>query len=414
MAHICIVVRRLNQQVFSGGLLCIMNFAKGLVALGHKVEIVPLMPSRRPIWIDGDIGFLHEDRPRAIAWRAFTAIFRLMWRLAVFAARRDKRRLLASMEGPADDLLLGLSATIPKEYQFGVMMRRARHNLPEADVTLATCHESAWAVAMYGKGKRLNFSLHYEPIWHQGPANRYNYFMAKYAYDLEGTKVIANSTWLHGMIERHHPQADPWLCFLAIETDRFLAPPRSAPDSSSREVVVITYGGSKYDWKGFPEMVRAMAKVRAELPGWKIRWQVYGPALLPPDNDICPYEDLGFLQPDVLAASYRKADILLSASWYESFPLFPLEAMASGLATITTAPGTEDYTRHGENCEIVEPKNVDSIAAGLHKVITDVEYRHRLAVQGQKDAANHGWATSVRMMDEQILRALAGGAGQEA
>jgi len=41
---------------------------------------------------------------------------------------------------------------------------------------------------------------------------------------------------------------------------------------------------------------------------------------------------------------------------YESFPLFPLEAMACGLAVITTAPGTEDYAVNQENCLVVEPK----------------------------------------------------------
>lgn len=406
MARICMVVRRLNKNVFSGGLLCDMHFARGLVEAGHEVQIVPLMPSQHPIWVGEGIGELRADRPGPIARRTLLALPRIAWRFLSFAIKKDKRAFLEKMQAPADDLLLGLSAALPKEYQFGVMMRRAQRNLPDADLTISTCHETAWAVAMHGKGKRLNLSFHYEPIWHQGPANSYSYFMAKYSYELERMHVATSSSWLKGMVEQHHPTIHPEPCFLAIEVDRFLGPEPAKADPAARAVTVISYGGSKYDWKGFPEMAQAMARVRSALPDWTIRWQVYGPALLPPDNDISPYEALGFLQPDVLAQAYRKADILLSASWYESFPLFPLEAMASGLATISTAPGTEDYTRHGVNCEVVEPKNIESIAGALERLIVDTEYRHRIAVQGRIDAQKESWQRSRAMLNDMVERIL--------
>ena len=93
-------------------------------------------------------------------------------------------------------------------------------------------------------------------------------------------------------------------------------------------------------------MAEAISIARAEVPTCDIEWRVYGDTTNEAHETNTSYVPLGFLFPAQLSEEYR-ADILLSASWYESFPLFPIEAMACGLPAITTQLGTEDYTTDG-------------------------------------------------------------------
>jgi glycosyltransferase involved in cell wall biosynthesis len=104
-----------------------------------------------------------------------------------------------------------------------------------------------------------------------------------------------------------------------------------------------------------------------------------------------------------LSEEYKKADILLSASWYESFPLFPIEAMACGLAVITTQFGTEEYAVHGKTAEIVQPKNPQSIAEGLIKLVRDEAYRLRLATAGNQASREFHWDRSVERLESILL-----------
>jgi len=134
-----------------------------------------------------------------------------------------------------------------------------------------------------------------------------------------------------------------------------------------------------------------------------LRWLVYGACILEPSNPIAQYESLGLLTPGELAAAYRSADILLSASWYESFPLFPLEAMACGLPVITSQYGTEEYAIPAVTADIVRPRDPESIATSLVRLVTQDEYRASIAKQGNEIAKNFNWRASVDRMEAILL-----------
>jgi glycosyltransferase involved in cell wall biosynthesis len=230
---------------------------------------------------------------------------------------------------------------------------------------------------------------------------------ARASYRL-GLRMIANSSWLRARVLEDVPGAETHLCPNAIDHRVFHGEPRVARRSD--EVVVLSYGGRNAAWKGFKEMAEAVRRVRERLPRTRLRWQVYGEALLPPDNAIAPYEHLGFLQPGPLAEAYRRADILLSASWYESFPLFPIEAMACGLPAITTAFGTEEYAVPGETAEVVRPRDPESIAAGLERLVVDLDHRTALAARGHAMARRFTWDRSVETLERILLAPDAAGA----
>jgi glycosyltransferase involved in cell wall biosynthesis len=216
--------------------------------------------------------------------------------------------------------------------------------------------------------------------------------------------MIANSSWLKNKLQKEYPDSQISLCPNAIDHSIYRGEPRLAVNS--KHVTLISYGGRNAEWKGFKEMVAAVAIARRELPDITIEWKVFGDALIGPDNPDAPYTSLGFLPPLQLAEEYKKADILLSASWYESFPLFPVEAMACGLPVITTQAGTEEYAFHGDTAEIVTPKSPSAIAEGIVRLIKNPEYRNQLAIRGEAMSQNFTWQKSVQRLEEIFIENL--------
>jgi glycosyltransferase involved in cell wall biosynthesis len=273
--------------------------------------------------------------------------------------------------------------------------------MPDADVTVATSCETALAVRLYGSGKKYYFAQHFEPYFCE---ESWNPLLAEidavHSYHL-GLNVIANSSWLARKLSDSMGIKSVPVCVNAIDVDVFNGLPKQSVISN--EIKIISYGGRNARWKGFSEMAEGVRLARLALPNHKLRWQVYGSALLPPENPVAQYESLGFLQQTDLSAAYRNADFLLSASWYESFPLFPIEAMACGLPVITTLPGTEDYVIPDITAAVVEPKEPNGIALAIQKMVSDADYRFGLASKGQIKAREFTWDKSIRLMESLLL-----------
>jgi glycosyltransferase involved in cell wall biosynthesis len=405
MPSINIVVPPLSKMKFSGGILCVMEYASGLAKQGHKVMITPILPCHKPEWFDvSNLDVIVQPFSQR-----FKAVINLLINticLSIELSVTFNKNLFNRIHANFQELILSLLLLIDYRFltyhlQRAISLSYIRGIMPDADVTIATAFPTALPVSLYGTGSKHYFIQHFEPIFKndfQEPLLAE--YDAKASYSL-GLNMIANSPWLKARLEDEVPVSKVELCENAINHEIFYGEPKFT--SYYQEIKIISYGGRKVVWKGFKEMAEAINLVRNQVPQFDIRWLVYGSAILPPDNDIARYESLGFLQPKELAKAYREADILLSASWYESFPLFPIEAMACGLPVITTQYGTESYAIHGETAEVVEPRNPDSIANGIIKLIENIEYRHFIAVNGNKMSKNYIWNKSISNM-EKILK----------
>lgn len=381
-----IVTPAIHPTLFSGGLFCIMKYADGLAAKGHKVNVIPGMYSERPEWIDcrADILLGCADG---------------IGKLGV-GAMRD--RFLRTLDRR-------YFFVRPKVIRNAIDLDHVARLMPAADVTIATAWETVEAVLRFGSGRKAYFMQHFEPVFFAEPC--YEKFQCELSYQLP-LRRITNSQWLHERVSEYlaaHGITDVvYKCKNAVDLATFRkVGGRIAKDG--KHVKVISYGGRCVAWKGFAEMAEAVAMARRTLPDYDIEWLVYGDAALPPDNMTAPYVPLGFLGPQALCAAYNEADILLSASWYESFPLFPIEAMACGLAVITTRSGTEEYAHHGITAHIVEARNPASVSDGLVRLVTDLSYRRELSTNGEAMAREHTWSQSVDTM-ESILYEIIDGA----
>jgi glycosyltransferase involved in cell wall biosynthesis len=115
---------------------------------------------------------------------------------------------------------------------------------------------------------------------------------------------------------------------------------------------------------------------------------------------------LGHVDDATLRALYQSAAALAFPSLYEGFGLPLLEAMAEGLPAVASAVGSLPELA-GDAAILVEPRDVESIAQGLERALTDADLRARLAEAGRRRAAGYRWEQAAARMLV-ILDGLAG------
>lgn len=392
-----IVVPSLAREKFSGGALCLLQYANGLAKKGHEVNVVPLTASECPEWFakPWHFNFIHTQRNQLLKEAVQAcALFPLKFIKNIVNGNTIRSTINKTLiRTTSGSICLALSQYSSFGASKGAGIDNLLKILPDADVTIATDSETAYAVALVNKGKGYYFSQHYEPFfWKERVGGLASRRESELSYML-GLRQIVNSPWLGKYLSDHGYSTAYKVCPNAIDHSIFNGKPNNRKDLKS--ISIISYGGRDADWKGFREMCIGMKIAKSRNPNINFQWKVYGPALLPPDNDICAYEDLGFLNSKQLAEAYRQCDVLLSASWYESFPLFPIEAMACGLATITTQPGTEDYAEDQQTALIVEAQNPESVALAIERYAKDEDFRLKIASNGNKKSREFTWDRSI-------------------
>jgi glycosyltransferase involved in cell wall biosynthesis len=102
---------------------------------------------------------------------------------------------------------------------------------------------------------------------------------------------------------------------------------------------------------------------------------------------------LGFVPNEELPDLYRAADALVYPSLYEGFGMPPTEAMACGCPVICSTRGSLGEVV-GNAAAIVDPEDVDSIAAQLAAIANDSALRERLRAAGLEQARKFNWSST--------------------
>jgi phosphatidylinositol alpha-mannosyltransferase len=104
-------------------------------------------------------------------------------------------------------------------------------------------------------------------------------------------------------------------------------------------------------------------------------------------------EFVGFVPADDLPRYYQSCDVFCAPSTGgESFGIVLLEAMAAGAPVLASAiPGYASVLTHGREGFLVEPKSPAAIAAGMIRLLSDLDLRERMAEAGGRTAAQYDW-----------------------
>lgn len=89
----------------------------------------------------------------------------------------------------------------------------------------------------------------------------------------------------------------------------------------------------------------------------------------------------GYISSDDLPLFYNGAEMFVFPSLFEGFGLPVMEAMASGVATITSN-GSCLAEIAGNGALLIDPVSVDSIAEAMRRILDDADLRHELIERG--------------------------------
>jgi len=103
--------------------------------------------------------------------------------------------------------------------------------------------------------------------------------------------------------------------------------------------------------------------------------------------DYVPEEDLPHL--------YSEAEAFVFPSLYEGFGLPPLEAMACGCPVVVSNAASLPEVC-GDAVRYVDPYDVESIAQGIHEVLTDEMMRQNLRAKGLERAELFSWERAAK------------------
>lgn len=166
------------------------------------------------------------------------------------------------------------------------------------------------------------------------------------------------------------------------------------PAAAARREPVILHVGAIQHRKNVTRLVEAFERTPA---GWRLVLAGglgYGaPEILerirqsPRRSDI---EVLGYVSDGRLAELYARASIFAFPSLDEGFGLPVLEAMACGVAVLTSARGALAEVA-GDAAMLVDPGDTEAIAGGLLALTQDPVLRDDLAARGRQRAAAFSW-----------------------
>ncbi len=368
----------------TGGVRSIFEYANGLIGRGHEVTITIPYYENKPTWFDLNAELITPKKDSAQP------------------TRQIRQRVISRLSLPKVD---HLPESIRDYQQYIDQKTTIEKNLlslmPECDINIATDFPTALPVYLSKKGIGCYFLQHYERVF--ADARPFDSVIegldADYTYQLPLFK-IANSTWVKNVIEeKFHSKL--YLCCNGVSLEEFYE--MEVPKDDDK-IIIVSFSGNGVAWKGFKDAVEAMKIVFDKAKNKNIVWKVYGgePELTPEQAGV-PFDFVGKVYKEVLTGLYNEADIVFLSSWYESFPLPPIEAMACGKPVVTTQYGTEDYAIDGETALVVPPRKPEMLAEAILKLIYDPQKRKLIADNGKTFINRFTWQTSVENMEKILL-----------
>jgi glycosyltransferase involved in cell wall biosynthesis len=164
----------------------------------------------------------------------------------------------------------------------------------------------------------------------------------------------------------------------------------------------ILYVGSLESRKNLPRLLEAYAQLRRWSEQWTMvivgarKWK-YAPIFETVQRlGLEPYVDFtGYVEEEDLPALYNGADLFVFPSLYEGFGLPVLEAMACGTPVVTSNTSSLPEVA-GDAALLVDPYDVEEIAAAMRSILEDEALAADLRERGLVRAKEFSWKRTAR------------------
>ena len=192
----------------------------------------------------------------------------------------------------------------------------------------------------------------------------------------------------------------------AVDTEKFQPRGGRAPGTLA-PVPVLLYHGRVDRRKGVLDFIAALALL-APRHAFRAIVSGIGPDVEATRDAIAEagledrVEMRGYVAYDDVAAIYREGDIFVSPTYAEGFSNTILEAMASGLPTVSCrSVGVVDCLRDNENALLTEAGDRNGLASALERLLTDGALRERLGMAALAECRRmYSWfAVATRILD---------------
>jgi glycosyltransferase involved in cell wall biosynthesis len=361
----------------SGGVKIVFELANRLIEKGHEVSIVyplvPLMISSKLL------------DPRSAALQIGGAMVNVV---------RGNKAILYNFEGN----LIRTPSLHPNFVRF------FEDKIPDADIVVATTWETAYSVSKLSerKGEKFYFVQHYE-IWNVW--NEDNCWRAAEKIENDPTKLclamadvipktkrlkelknlvdetyklplnkITISTWLRDLLEKKFNEKVEDVIILGVDFDTFY---EENDGSKDRRRILTFYRRER--WRGMTDAIRAFEIVRKRHP--EVQFVMFGARK---GKDVPDYVEFHKKPSNSeLRKLYSTSDIFVLPSWVEGCQAPPIEAMACKCAVVcTNVGGVPDYTVPGETALVSPPRDPNSLAQNIIKILEDEEMLRHVSEAG--------------------------------
>lgn len=164
-----------------------------------------------------------------------------------------------------------------------------------------------------------------------------------------------------------------------IRTAAFNRKTRGSEDGIPR----LLFVGAVGKLKGESDLVKALSEVKNRGIDFRVSFAGYGAERLCAELElhglIDLVEHLGPVATDERVIHFHRADIFVLPTYAEAMPVSVIEAMASGLAIVTTpVGGIPEIVEHGKAGLLFQPGDINALTEALCQLLNDKALREKL------------------------------------
>ncbi|WP_088228058.1 glycosyltransferase family 4 protein [Desulfosporosinus sp. FKB] len=262
--------------------------------------------------------------------------------------------------------------------------------IPAGDFLLPNFYPTVFPAWESKKGQVVRLSLGYEPMWvPEAEKSRESYLI--------DAPIISLSQW-HRQLILQGTGRDSIVIPGGVDTSVFHPCPKKSLSTGRLTIAYILRSKEHgYTWKGSDDFWESCRQLKQCFPDFDI--QVVTPEGASYKAPV-PYTIVKAQADQEMALFYGQADIFVSTSYFESFSMPLLEAMACRTAVVTTDNGgNRDYAKNGENCLIVPPSDINELTLALLQLLRQKNVRDRLALTGLQFVQPWTWHRSADKLE---------------